>query len=346
MTDASVPPLPGADTPVDADAPPPPERRRAAAAASDALIPQTALEQRAAERARLRTPPHVAPQPPASPAYAPPVYQTAQYAPPAYPQQYAPRYIPPAHPPGYPPQYAPPGYPPQLQPRYVPLAVIPKRPFTRAQRSAALLGSLVGQTMLSLATHFLGGFFAVTSLSYFLQLLGIADVDGMDGLDDGTLMGLISFWTEPTRYVWFVLIALLIAALIAAAGSAVTIIWQRRAGLHAAGGALALGWLTTLVITGSVGSFLWPTTLAAGMGFAVEGSASLTFGSMWGFMITALIVASVLCGLLGMLFGWLFLLAFRVRPTPVDLDAERRSAEAAAEQRARDADAAWLSATR
>ena len=65
-------------------------------------------------------------------------------------------------------------------------------------------------------------------------------------------------------------------------------------------------------------------------------------GSMWGVLFSTLAVSVVLTSLVGLFFGWIYLLAFRPRPTWEQLEAERAQAELDAERRAVEADAAEL----
>lgn len=382
MSDPNVPPPPGTDTPVPADAPRIDVARPEPEPESDALVPMTALEQRRLDRARARTEAArraAAPapwQPPASTAVLPggaittpdgrivmPMPQqqltsygtgalpspAAGYPAPAYPVQatsgaygygavgYG-SYPTPAYPmPAYPtPAAAPAAYAQPLA--YAPIAQIPKRPLTRPQRRAALLGSLLGQTLFAIAGHFLVTFFIATGVIALFQY-GMPN-DTQDML--GSFTQFVSYWTHPDRYWMLCIFALLLFAIIVLLGWASSAIWQRQTGLARVHAAIALGWATTALATSVIGLVLWPgTVLFGGFGLLFSGFGSTT-GELWMMLFVPVTIAALVCGVVGMLFQWMYLLVLRPRPTAADLEAERAAREAEDEQRAVAADVAQL----
>lgn len=230
---------------------------------------------------------------------------------------------------------APAPFPPVLQ-------VPPKRRLTGRQTRAALLGSLVGQLLLALATHLL-----ITSAIVLLLwgTLSEGGTSGLDALEADSLTDVVAFWADPARIPLTLLIVLLVTGAVAAAGCVTSYLWHRSAGLVGIKRSIALAYATSTAISGFVGSAGWPTAFIGGLFYAAlsSSSASFTVGSMWGFLFACLAVSIVLTGAVGMLFGWVYLLAFRPRPTWAQLEAEARQAEVDAERRAVEADAAELS---
>lgn len=238
---------------------------------------------------------------------------------------------------GPPPGYgSPPGYAPH--PPVMPLP--PKRRLTRTQTRAALLGSLVGQTLLALATHLLVASGIVLLLWGSLSEGG---TDGLDALEADSLTDVVAFWADPARLPVTILIVVIVTAAVAAAGCVASFLWHRSAGLVGIKRSIALAYATTTVLGSIVGSVLWPIVLVFGLFAILLSSASLTVGSMWAGVLGSLAVSVVLSGVVGMLFGWVYLLAFRPRPTWAQLEEEQRQAELDAERRAVEADADELS---
>ncbi|WP_404312427.1 hypothetical protein LG314_00855 [Agrococcus terreus] len=369
-----APPPPGADSPVPADA----AARAAAsgrgarlqasaAAPEDRLVPATALEQRAAERAARRraAPPAWRPAAVANPAAGPWWSGTAPgYAPPPghAPQPYAhaspqPRYAVPAGHATQPYGYAPPqpGYAPQPgfapQPGYAPptgyappagyapppygyaappyaYAPPPRIPWTRRQRAAALLGSWLGQTVMSLATHLL---VAATLVVGFAALLH-ASGEGVDEIQGDSLSSAVALWALPERLWATALVVLLVCGTLLAIGWLAQALWQRHEGIAKPHRSTWLAWLCTTAATGLIGSATWPIALFTGLFWLLLSTdASLTTGSMWSLHFGLLAIAVVFSGGVGLLFGWLFLSTSRERVDPV-----RAAAEAEAAARARD----------
>ena len=215
----------------------------------------------------------------------------------------------------------------------------PKRRLTRRQTRVALLGSLVAQLLLALATHLL-----ITS-GFVLLLWGSLSEGGSDGLDAfeaDSLTDVVAFWADPSRIPITIVILLLIAGVIGGVGCLVAVLWQRSVGLAGIKRSIALAYATTTAIGGFLGIAVWPIVLIGGVIFAAAGSATFSVGAAWGYLFTCLAISIVLTATVGMLFGWVYLLAFRPRPTWEQLDAERRQAELDAERRAFEADAAEL----
>ncbi|GAA2170685.1 hypothetical protein GCM10009846_01950 [Agrococcus versicolor] len=230
------------------------------------------------------------------------------------------------------------GYPPAPYPPVI--AAPPKPRLTRRQTRAAVLGSLVGQTLLALATHLL------VASAFVLLLWGTLSeggTDGLDALEADSLTDVVAFWADPARIPLTVVIVLLVTGAIGAAGCIASYLWQRSAGLVGIKRSIALAYATTTGIGGFVGLALWPIVLIFGLFGILLSSASLTVGSLWGWLFLSLAISIVLTGAVGMLFGWVYLLAFRPRPTWAQLEAAQRQAEIDAERRAAEADAAELS---
>lgn len=230
------------------------------------------------------------------------------------------------------------GQPPMAFPT---LPTPPKRRLTRRQTAAALLGSLVGQLLLALATHLL------VTAAIVLLLWGIfseGGTSGLDALEADSLTDVVAFWADPARIPVTTLIVLLVTGAIAAAGCLASFLWHRSVGLAGITPSIALAYATATTISAFVGSAGWPTAFVGGLFVALASSgATLTIGSMWGFLFACLAASIVLTGVVGMLFGWTYLLAFRPRPTWEQVQAEARQAERDAERRAVEADAAELS---
>ncbi|SDH65449.1 sulfur globule family protein [Agrococcus jejuensis] len=253
---------------------------------------------------------------------------------------------------GYPAPYGPPSpygqpmpygaYGPPPMPFPPVLHAPPKRRLTRRQTGAALLGSLVGQLLLALATHLF-----VTAAIVLLLWGSFSEggTSGLDALEADSLTDLVAFWADPARIPLTILIVLLVTGAIAAAGCVASLLWHRSAGLVGIKRSIALAYATTTAIGGLVGSVGWPTALIGGLFFSLasSSSAAFTIGSAWGYLFACLAVSIVLTGVVGMLFGWTYLLAFRPRPTWAQIEAEARQAEVDAERRAVEADAAELS---
>lgn len=215
---------------------------------------------------------------------------------------------------------------------------IPKRPFTRAQRRAALLGSLVGQTILSLALHVLIGGLVVGG---FIAMMQTA-TPNVTNDPFGSFTEFMSYWSHPDRFGIFALVLLVTFVIIAFVGWAVSMVWYRQQGLPRPHSAIALAWLTTSAITSILGAGIWPIVVLFGGFFALLAGAMSTTGGMWMTLFVALAIGIVLSGGIGMLFGWVYLLAFRPRPTVADLEAEAARAAANAERQAVAADLAEL----
>lgn len=364
-----APPPPGADSPVPADA-----AARAAASGrgarlrasvvepEDRLVPATALERRAAERAarrRAAPPPAWRPAAVANPAagawwtepaaghaslpgYA--AQQTASAAPQggyAPPPGYAPWQA--AHPPqpgfSLQPRYAPqPGYAPQphgfaAHPSAHPVppyasALPPRVPWTGRQRAAALLGAWLGQTVMALATHLL---VATTLVVGFAALLH-ASGEGVEEIQGDSLSSAVALWALPERLWATALVVLLVCGTLLAIGWLAQALWQRQEGIARPHRSAWLAWLCTTAATGLIGSATWPIALFTGLFWLLLSTdASLTTGSMWSLLFGLLAIAVVLSGGVGLLFGWLFLSTSRERVDPV-----RVAAEAEAAARARD----------
>lgn len=350
---AGAPPPPGIDTPVPADA----ESRAAAAGrarrlaatpppAADRLVPAKALETRAEERARLRRerlalgPVMLPAQAVANPAagFAP---QGAALPPglvPAVAESMPQRLVPNgAHPPPYgQPRHGPPGYgaapygqPLYGQPAYPPVLLLPPRiRWTKRQRSAALLSSWVGQTLMALATHFATTFFLIVGFAFLLHASG----DGTADFEADSFTAIVSLWSTPDRVWATALIGALIGGVVLALGWLTNALWSKSAGLAKPHRSTWLAWLCTTAATGLIGFLVWPAALFGGLFFIVAASsASLTTGSMWTTLFALLAIAIVLTGGVGLLFGWLFLSTSRPR---VDFRALAEAEEA--EARARD----------
>ena len=214
----------------------------------------------------------------------------------------------------------------------------PKRRFTKAQTRTALLASLVGQTVLALATHLL----VAAGLAMLVWGLGSEGTSsGLDALDADTLTDVVAFWSDPQRVLITIVIVLIVTGTIGAAGWVGSHMWLRKAGLPAPSRSIALAYVTTTVIGGIVGSMVWPFVVVVGF-FGVALSGPFVSG-MWTLAFASLAVSIVLTGAVGMLFGWVYLLAARPRPTWAQIEAEQRQAEVDAEHRAVAADAAELS---
>ncbi|GAA1424135.1 hypothetical protein [Agrococcus citreus] len=334
---------------------------------ADTLVPAKALETRAEERARLRRerlalgpvgvpahgvvnpaagfPPQGAMLPPGLvPAVADSMPQ--RFVPSGYGQP-APGYGPPAY--GYP-QVAP-GYgqplpygagpygagpygagpygasPYGAQP--VQLVMVPPRiQWTKRQRTAAILSSWVGQTLMALATHFLTAFFMIVGFAYLLHSTG----DDVADFEADSFTTVVSLWSTPERVGATVLIGLLIGGVVLALGWLANALWAKSADLAKPHRSTWLAWLCTTAATGLIGIVVWPGALFGGLFFVLaSSSASLTIGSMWTLLFSLLAIAIVLTGGVGLLFGWLFLSTARPR---VDFRALAEAEEA--EARARD----------
>ena len=102
-----------------------------------------------------------------------------------------------------------------------------------------------------------------------------------------------------------------------------------------------LAYVTTTAIGGVVGAMVWPVVVVAG--FFTAALTGPFVSGMWTIAFATLGVSVLLTGAVGMLFGWVYLLAARPRPTWAQIEAEQRQAEVDAEHRAAAADAAELS---
>lgn len=234
------------------------------------------------------------------------------------------------------PQYGPPSYgatpygqPLYGRPAYPPVLLLPPRiHWTKRQRSAALLSSWVGQTLMALATHFATTFFLIVGFAFLLHASG----EGTADFEADSFTTIVSLWSTPDRVWATVLIGVLIGGVVLALGWLTNALWAKSAGLAKPHRSTWLAWLCTTAATGLIGFLVWPTALFGGLFFIVAASsASLTTGSMWTTLFTLLAIAIVLTGGAGLLFGWLFLSTSRPR---VDFRALAEAEEA--EARARD----------
>lgn len=390
-SDTGAPPPPGADTPVPADAAAraaaagraPRARRSDAPASDDRLVPDTALEQRAAARAeqRRRATPWWQQPPPgvvANPAAGMPGASTAPTAmlPPglapavadAMPQRFVPVAWQQAAPPPPSPQSAwppptgaqawpqqpwsappgPQGWAPQpaqpwTQAAWVPPGAWPQQPqqlvlqlpppprirWSGRQRAAAILGSWAGQTIMALAVHLL---IAASLVVGLFALILEADGTSAADIEGDAFSSVVALWSTPERLWATALVVLASTGAVLALGWLVQALWQRQAGLVAPHRSTWLAWLCTTAATGLLGTVLWPGALVGGAFVLLASSdASFSTGSLWAVLFVELAGAVVLTGLVGLLFGWLFLSTSRPR---IDPAAEAAAAEAAA--RARD----------
>lgn len=209
------------------------------------------------------------------------------------------------------------------------LVVLPPRiRWSRRQRTAAILSSWVGQTLMALATHFLTAFFMIVGFAFLLHSSG----DDVAEFEADSFTTIVSLWSTPDRVGATVLIGLLIGGLLLGLGWLANALWARSVGLAKPHRSTWLAWLCTTAATGLIGFVVWPMALFSGLFFVLaSSSASLTVGSMWTMLFALLAVAIVLTGGVGLLFGWLFLSTARPR---VDVRALAEAEEA--EARARD----------
>lgn|GEM_PF-3043964 len=362
--DPAAPPPPGIDTPVPSDAT---ERAAAAgrmrrreapaAPAADRLVPAKAIETRAEERARLRRErlllqspvggqgvanpaagfaPSGAMLPPGlMPAVADSMPQRLAQQQQAYGHPHSiapyganPYPAPAAGPYGAGPYGAGP-YPPAGYGPYPQLVLVPPRiRWTKRQRSAALLSSWVGQTLMALATHLLTAFFLIVGFAFLLHASG----DEVSDFEADSFTTVVSLWSTPERVGATVVIGLLVGGGLLALGWLAQALWSKSAGLAKPHRSTWLGWLCTTATTGFIGVMVWPMALMGGLFFILgASSASLTTGTMWTTLFALLGIAIVLTGGVGLLYGWLFLSTARPR---VDFAALAEAEEAAA--RARD----------
>ncbi|MGM1029018.1 MAG: hypothetical protein ACQEWM_03985 [Actinomycetota bacterium] len=253
------------------------------------------------------------------PAYGPHAYgQPVAYAQPVYgaPGAYgsAVAYMPSPSP------YGPPH--PQL------IMLPPRIRWTKGQRTAAILSSWVGQTIMALATHLLTAFFMIVGFAFLLHSSG----DDVADFEADSFTSIVSLWSTPDRVGATVLIGLLIGGVILALGWLTSALWAKGADLAKPHRSTWLAWLCTTAATGLIGFLVWPMALFGGLFFVLaSSSASLTIGSMWSVLFSLLAIAIVLTGGVGLLFGWLFLSTARPR---VDFRALAEAEEV--EARARD----------
>ncbi|MCH1881831.1 hypothetical protein [Agrococcus sp. ARC_14] len=203
----------------------------------------------------------------------------------------------------------------------------PRIPWTGRQRSAAVLSSWLGQTVMALATHLLTAFFLILSFALLLHLSGDAG-----DFEADSFTSILARWSMPDRVWATALIGLLIGGGMLAGGWLLHALWAKTVGLAKPHRSTWLAWLCTTAATGIVGMALWPFALIGGFVVVLAASdASLTTGTMWEVLFWELGVAALLTGGVGLLFGWLFLSQARLR---VDYRALAEAEEAAA--RARD----------
>ncbi|MGY3127361.1 hypothetical protein ACVWW9_000860 [Agrococcus sp. UYP33] len=283
------------------------------------LMPAVAdsMPQRLAPQQQAYGHPHGAAPYGANP-YPAPAYAAGPYG--AGPYAAAP-YAPVAHAPG---PYAPAGYGPYPQ-----LVLVPPRiRWTKRQRSAALLSSWVGQTLMALATHLLTAFFLIVGFAFLLHASG----DEVSDFEADSFTTVVSLWSTPERVGATVVIGLLVGGGLLALGWLAQALWSKSAGLAKPHRSTWLAWLCTTATTGFIGVMVWPMALMGGLFFILgASSASLTIGTMWTTLFALLGIAIVLTGGVGLLYGWLFLSTARPR---VDFAVLAEAEEAAA--RARD----------
>lgn len=253
---------------------------------------------------------------PYSPAYAahPHPYGAAGYGPAAYG---APSYGVAA--------YGAPAYGQPMQPM---VFVAPRITWSSRQRSAALLSSWLGQTVMSIATHLLTAFFIIVLFAWLLHTSGGESTD----FEADGFTSTVARWTMGDRVWATLIIGTLVGGALLGVGWLLNALWARSAGLAKPHRSTWLAWLCTTAATGFIGLMLWPFALMVGLfGVLMVDDASLTTGTMWSVLFWELGIAAVLTGGVGMLFGWLFLSQARPR---VDYRAIAEAEEAAA--RARD----------
>ena len=219
----------------------------------------------------------------------------------------------------------------QLQygtPYHPPLPVaLPRVTWTRRQTGVAILSSWIGQTIMALATHFLVAYFLVVGFAFLLHVSG----EPVDEFEADSLTSTIALWSMPERVWATALIGALLGGAVLALGAVVGAQWARAAGLAKAHRSAWLAWLSTTAATGLFGVMYWPGAIVFGMiGMVMSSSSSLTMGSMWETLLGMLVMAVVLTGGVGLLFGWLFLSTSRPR---IDLRAIAEAEEAAARTR-------------
>ncbi|WP_206447758.1 hypothetical protein [Agrococcus sp. KRD186] len=237
----------------------------------------------------------------------------------AYPAGAAPAYASGPYPYMQPVAYAPGSYAPMLPPRVA---------WSRRQRSAALLSSWLGQTLMALATHLLTAFTLIVTFAFLLHVSG----DSMSDFEADSFTSVIARWTMPDRVWATAVIGALVGGGLLAAGWLLHALWARSAGLAKPHRSAWLAWLCTTATTGLIGMVVWPFALIGGFIVVLTGAdASLTTGTMWEVLFWELGLAVLLTGGVGLLFGWLFLSQARPR---VDYRAVAEAEEAAA--RARD----------
>ncbi|WP_354257920.1 hypothetical protein [Agrococcus sp. UYP10] len=220
-------------------------------------------------------------------------------------------------------------YPPAGPEPYPQLVLVPPRiRWTKRQRSAALLSSWVGQTLMALATHLLTAFFLIVGFAFLLHASG----DEVSDFEADSFTTVVSLWSTPERVGATVVIGLLVGGGLLALGWLAQALWSKSAGLAKPHRSTWLAWLCTTATTGFIGVMVWPMALMGGLFFILgASSASLTTGTMWTTLFALLGIAIVLTGGVGLLYGWLFLSTARPR---VDFAALAEAEEAAA--RARD----------
>ncbi len=223
--------------------------------------------------------------------------------------------------------YAPSPYGYGPPPQHMVMMLPPRVTWSARQRRAALLSSWLGQTLMALATHLLTAGILIAGFALLLHTGG----DGGD-FETDSFTAIVARWTMPDRIWATALIGLLIGGGLLAGGWLVQAMWSASAGLTKPHRSTWLAWLCTTAATGLIGLMLWPIALiGAVFAMLASSSASFTVGTLWTALFWELGIAVVLTGLVGMLFGWLFLSQSRPR---VDLRALAAEEEAAA--RARD----------
>jgi hypothetical protein len=203
------------------------------------------------------------------------------------------------------------------------LLLPPRIVWTKRQRSAALLSSWLGQTVMAVATHLLTAFLLIVGFAALLHASG----DTAD-FEADSFTSVIARWTMPDRVWPTLVVGLLVGGGLLVCGWLVHALWAKSAGLAKPHRSAWLAWLCTTASTGLLGIALWPPAIV----FAVTASlvstnASLTTGSMWSTLFWLLGIAAVLTGGVGFLFGWLFLSQARPR---IDIAAIMAAEEAAA----------------
>ncbi|SDS01445.1 hypothetical protein SAMN04489719_1340 [Agrococcus carbonis] len=203
------------------------------------------------------------------------------------------------------------------------LMLPPRIVWTRRQRSAALLSSWLGQTVMAVATHLLTAFLLVVGFAALLHASG----DTAD-FEADSFTSVIARWTMPDRVWPTLIVGLLIGGGLLVCGWLLHALWAKSAGLAKPHRSAWLAWLCTTASTGLLGIALWPPAIVfAFTASLMSTSASLTTGSMWSTLFWLLGIAAVLTGGVGFLFGWLFLSQARPR---IDIAAILAAEEAAA----------------